>query len=103
MSDIENHHSADTLSILINDLNAAQGIYENIRLYLYTLMSGIVPSILVFNTSGVLGLLIVILGIMQLLVNLLVIKPLEKQSVRVREDMIMICCRHKENSVVHGL
>jgi len=90
LSDVENRHSADTMSILTNDLDATQGIYVNIRFYINTLMFSIIPSILVFKTSSVLGLLIIVLSIMQLVVNLLVIKPLEKQSVRIREDMSMI-------------
>lgn len=90
LSDTENHHSADTMSVLTNDLDSAQSIYVNIRFYLSTLMFSIIPTILVFNTSSVLGLLIIVLSIIQLAINLLVITPLEKQSIKIREDLYKI-------------
>lgn len=90
LSGVENYHSADTMSILTNDLDTAQGIYENIRLYISTLTFSIIPTILVFNISSVLGLLIILLSIIQLAINLLVIPPIEKQSIKIREDMYKI-------------
>lgn len=87
LSEVENNHSAQTMSILTNDLDAAQGIYVNMRFYVTTLIVTFIPTILVFHMSGVLALLIIFMAMLQLIVNLLVIKPLEKQSVKIREDM----------------
>lgn len=88
--DIERCHSADIMTIFVIDLNTAQSIYENIRFYLSSLLCGIIPTILVFYYSRVLGLLIIILGFTQLLINLFVINPLEKQSAKIREKLNLI-------------
>lgn len=87
LSDLENQHSADIMSILTNDLDSAQGSYVNMKFYISTLLSSIIPTVLVLNTSSLLGLLIIVLGLMQLFINLLVIKPLENQSIKIRKDM----------------
>lgn len=90
LSDIENHHSGGMMSVLTNDLDAAQGLYVNLRFYVTSLVVVFVPSILVFHISIILAFLIILMGIMQLMINLLVIKPLEKQSVKIRESMSSI-------------
>lgn len=87
LSDVESRHSADIMSTLTNDLDIAQGIYENIRFYINTLTFSIIPAILVFNLSRVLCVIIIILGMMQLSINLLVIPLLEKQSIKIREGV----------------
>jgi ABC-type multidrug transport system fused ATPase/permease subunit len=88
--DMEDNHSAQTMSVLTNDLEAAQGIYENVRLYVASVMVTIIPTVLVFNISSLLALLIILMGVMQLIINLLVIKPLELQSIKIREQMSAI-------------
>ena len=90
LSDVESCHSADILSILTNDLDAAREIYVNVRFYINTLTLGIIPAILVFNTSGVLGVIITLLGIIQLTIHLLVVPLLEKQSLKIRADLYEI-------------
>lgn len=90
LSDIERCHSADTMTIFVNDLNTAQSIYENIRFYVSSLLCGIIPTVLVFYHSRVLGVLIIVLGFTQLFINLFVINPLEKQSIKIREELNMI-------------
>jgi len=90
LSDVENRHSADIMSTLTNDLDTAQEIYVNFRFYTNTLTFSIIPTILVFNTSSVLGVIIILLSIIQLTINLLVIPLLEKQSIKIREDLYKI-------------
>jgi ABC-type multidrug transport system fused ATPase/permease subunit len=87
---IENNHSADAMTLLTNDIEAVQGIYVNLRFYVTTAAGVLIPSVVVFHISGILALLIIIMGIMQLIVNLLVIKPLEAQSIKIRKGMSTI-------------
>ncbi|QUI24541.1 ABC transporter ATP-binding protein [Vallitalea pronyensis] len=86
LSSIENHHSGDIISILTSDVNHSQFLYANIRLILSSLLMGIISTVLVFNTSLFLGVMIGILACIQLLINLFVVKPLQKQSSTIREN-----------------
>lgn len=81
---INNKHSGSVISLLANDIKNIEFIYIELRVVISCMLLGIVSTILLFHTSTILGLLIATLGVIQLLIILLIIKPLQKQSKQIR-------------------
>lgn len=90
LSDLDSRHGGEIMSIMTSDLDAAQGAYANIRFHASMILFGTIPSYLVLKTSPPLGLLIIFLGLSQLAVNSIVVRPLERNSMEIRKCLEVI-------------
>jgi ATP-binding cassette subfamily B multidrug efflux pump len=90
LSDLERSRGGEIMTIMTSDLDAAQGSYANIRFHATMILFGAIPSYVVLKTSPPLGFLIIFLGLSQLAVNFIVVRPLERNSMETRKCLEII-------------
>ena len=81
----ENQHSADLISRLTNDINGAASIYgDPFNMVLSALVSGIGSGIIIFTLNWRLGIVTVVIGSLNIFVNIFFIKPLKEISKKIQ-------------------
>lgn len=88
MSYFESQHSGDLISRLTNDINGACGIYgDPFHMVVRAVISGIGAGFIIFSLNWKMGIITVIIGVLNILVNVFFVKPLKEISKKVQEAL----------------
>lgn len=86
--ELERSHSAGIMTFFTSDAAAVENAYGYLLRYtIAAVLSGLTAAVIMLLKSPVMGLVILSTGILQLLCNLLVVKPLQGLSVRIARQI----------------
>lgn len=100
MSYFENQHSGDLVSRLTNDINGACIIYgDPFHMVVRAVISGIGSGMIIFSLNWKMGIATIIIGVLNIFVNIFFVKPLKEISKKVQSALSALNQRFSDSLV----